>query len=410
MATLYDILQVSQSAQEKDIKTAYKRLALRFHPDRNKDSESSTEKFKEISAAYEILSNAAKRAAYDVHLHYLQFQQSTTYSNHHSPYTADYIYPEYERRRARRSSFRRRDSYTKEDSIREDKMARKWIIFAILSIITTVVLFTYGNRYLQQRSYEALVERKDYVFTPLHTLIENEKYAEAIQASDAIANEYTEFEIHAIRFKYQTLNSLKDKAKTAFEAGQYSKVLFYLAPMRDLELKELSSELFYMLALSYKHLDRNMEAVGVLEYWVQKDPKNLQAYVELAKLYDGEFKETDIAINYLNKASAFATSYYKSKYGAAYAVVLSPEELKEEHYDLYLLRAKLLIKEGKYNDALKDAQWATFIRPNKAETYYILGKCYAGKGEKIQACMQWEKAYELNYDSAYAKLNKECKG
>ncbi len=60
----YQILGVSQNASADDIKKAYRKLALEYHPDRNKSKESA-EKFKEISNAYEVLSNPEKRKAYD---------------------------------------------------------------------------------------------------------------------------------------------------------------------------------------------------------------------------------------------------------------------------------------------------------------------------------------------------------
>lgn len=61
----YEILAVPKSADAKEIKQAYRKLAMKHHPDRNPDDPSSEEKFKEASEAYEVLSNEEKRAAYD---------------------------------------------------------------------------------------------------------------------------------------------------------------------------------------------------------------------------------------------------------------------------------------------------------------------------------------------------------
>lgn len=60
----YEILGVSKSATQDEIKKAYRKLALQFHPDKNKAADAEA-KFKEINEAYEILSNTEKRAAYD---------------------------------------------------------------------------------------------------------------------------------------------------------------------------------------------------------------------------------------------------------------------------------------------------------------------------------------------------------
>ncbi|OOR93216.1 molecular chaperone DnaJ [Moraxella caviae] len=61
----YTILGVDKSADEKAIKKAYRRLAMKYHPDKNPDDPSAEEKFKEATMAYEVLSDAEKRAAYD---------------------------------------------------------------------------------------------------------------------------------------------------------------------------------------------------------------------------------------------------------------------------------------------------------------------------------------------------------
>lgn len=61
----YTVLGVERSADEKEIKKAYRKLAMKYHPDRNPDNPEAEEKFKEASMAYEVLSDAEKRAAYD---------------------------------------------------------------------------------------------------------------------------------------------------------------------------------------------------------------------------------------------------------------------------------------------------------------------------------------------------------
>src|SRR5271155_1343152 len=67
MADDYEILEISKEATQEDIKKAYRKQALKFHPDRNPGDKEAEKRFKEISEAYEVLSDEKKRQIYDRH-------------------------------------------------------------------------------------------------------------------------------------------------------------------------------------------------------------------------------------------------------------------------------------------------------------------------------------------------------
>ena len=62
---LYEVLGISKDASQNEIKKAYRKLATKFHPDKNPNDESAAEQFKKLSEAFEILSDPDKREAYD---------------------------------------------------------------------------------------------------------------------------------------------------------------------------------------------------------------------------------------------------------------------------------------------------------------------------------------------------------
>ena len=65
----YEVLEVAKNATQAEIKAAYRKKALQFHPDKNPGDHTAEDKFKEAAAAYEILGDEQKRARYDQYGH-----------------------------------------------------------------------------------------------------------------------------------------------------------------------------------------------------------------------------------------------------------------------------------------------------------------------------------------------------
>jgi curved DNA-binding protein len=79
----YSVLGVSKSATADEIKKAFRKLAVKYHPDRNPDNKSSEEKFKEISEAYEVLGDTDKRKKYD---QFGRYWESSSSGSQQSPW------------------------------------------------------------------------------------------------------------------------------------------------------------------------------------------------------------------------------------------------------------------------------------------------------------------------------------
>jgi len=65
----YEVLGVSRDADDSVMKKAYRKMAMKYHPDRNPDNAEAEEKFKEVKEAYEVLTDAQKRQVYDQYGH-----------------------------------------------------------------------------------------------------------------------------------------------------------------------------------------------------------------------------------------------------------------------------------------------------------------------------------------------------
>ena len=68
-ADYYEVLSVSRGASDQELKSAYRKQALKYHPDRNPGNRAAEDKFREASEAYQVLSDPSRRAAYDRYGH-----------------------------------------------------------------------------------------------------------------------------------------------------------------------------------------------------------------------------------------------------------------------------------------------------------------------------------------------------
>lgn len=81
MEDLYNILGVSKEASQSEIKSAYRKLAVKYHPDKNPGDKAAEEKFKSITAAYEVLSDETKRRQYDYYGSASSYDTTGSYSS-----------------------------------------------------------------------------------------------------------------------------------------------------------------------------------------------------------------------------------------------------------------------------------------------------------------------------------------
>lgn len=92
MVNYYETLEVTPNATDTDLRKSYKKLSLKWHPDKNNNSAEATNRFKQISEAYQVLSDATQRQAYDKKLRSAAWkQQRRTTINENDPFSTPFF-------------------------------------------------------------------------------------------------------------------------------------------------------------------------------------------------------------------------------------------------------------------------------------------------------------------------------
>lgn len=175
MTDYYQILGISRQASNQEIKTAFKKLAFRFHPDRNPDNPLAEATFKQINEAYQVLSDANDKLVYDLKLNGQHIPIYPEYSSSHTQsYTKERPRPPH--------SYRRSSSY-------EPGVARKAYLvgsFIILILcIGSYFIYSYMNHVTAEKHFaQALIyikeNRIEAAFAQLNEALQfDENFAEA---------------------------------------------------------------------------------------------------------------------------------------------------------------------------------------------------------------------------------------
>jgi len=116
----YKILDVSKEASEEDIKKAYRKLAKKYHPDKNPDNKKAEETFKEVSEAYDVLSNSEKRKKFDDFISVSNEKKTYAYTNPTNSNTSENEpeYSDFFKQFFKKTSSKRKYSFFKGDDLR----------------------------------------------------------------------------------------------------------------------------------------------------------------------------------------------------------------------------------------------------------------------------------------------------
>lgn len=388
MTNYYVILGISNSATPEEIKAAFKKLAIQFHPDKHAGDIDMEERFKEINHAYQVLSNPYEKARHDLQLNF-GFQQQTYQSYYSSP-TASEAY------RPPRPAYARPPYKRRAVNYRENWVATGYA-FAFTLVVALLVVMVVGIKsYLDELSREQLMASRRATFVEIKGDYRAGNVDVALQKLNNLGSFFpTEEDIKA--YKANLYTSLLFQAEMGFYNREYQRSLFYY------ELLEIYGErtplpLKEHMAEAYLKTNQINQSIQKLNEILIAGYRKMDTYLKLALIHRDELHQMEDARRYFEIASDLAIKSYESVYGRGYMMVLSSKMLPLNHYTLYTGLADIYLQTGDYLKAVKATNWNTHIWPDSASNYLIAARGYNALGESKNACRNLSIARKLGFN------------
>ncbi|MFD2246662.1 tetratricopeptide repeat protein [Pontibacter ruber] len=359
----YTILGISPTASAQEVKLAYKRLALKYHPDKNPGNAQAEEQFKLVNTAYQTLSNPGKRARYDLKLEYLRERRRVMEQQQ------PYYNPRYRQTREPASVSER---YYYNIPTRQERRFSRKDLYITLGFVGFLFLFSLLLKVVMDH-----VTGEDKYKTAL-TYIEGGKYSSAHSLLT-----------DAIHFMPKHTEAYLTRA--TIEMNVYEN---YAAAVNDLNqvlaLQEQPvAETYYMRGKCYVKLSYHKQAENDFSRALQID----------STLHTAQLERGEVRLFYLRKyeqaINDFNAVLKHSKQGETWAKALTYRGFGFYKMDKYTL------SEADYRQVLQSDK-------SNGRVYYLLGRTELSQQQQDSACAHFNDAYRLGYSAALLELRANC--
>lgn len=351
MADFYQILGVAQTASDSEIKTAYRRLAKQYHPDKNPDNEYADERFKQINEAYQTLSDRIKKAQYDAVLNYARTHayQSNARQNYRSkpnpsnrrrgnrPPTPPKVKPLTPEQKARIAQ-RRRETHIKAFN----RMAIFVSIFLV--IFGTVVGVIETERAQDRARAEQLIKERIDNINRLVAQFEN-----ALNTNDFVLAYQSVYDLEDLQYRHEQFkaranNALLKKGDEVFEEQNYAQALNY-----------------YELLMEHSTIHSQLIPLRIANCYLQT----------------GDVIGAETAFS--NACDILIAGYIRI-HGQNYYYNMNPENLDHFHFEAFMGKGIASYTNGNYKESLNAFNFANYLRPQQSVVFKYLAQVHEKLG------------------------------
>ncbi len=376
MQNHYHKLGISEDASPEEIKQAFKKLAVKYHPDKNPGDHTAEERFKGVNEAYQVLSNPYEKARYDLKLKY----GGATYEEDLGHYRAP--------------NYRPRNYAEPTIDYRQNWIATAYAFGFTLVVAMIIMTGVWISNFIKDQELKELLSQRREQFQWAKTLHTLGEFGETL----AVLNELGGFhatEMDMKTYKLAVIEEVVTKGEVAFDARNFQEAIFFFRVLESHAPKEIVT-LKEKLAIAYKEANQPMESIKVFKELLTIGYRHISTYVQLAEIHRDQLNDHEMAKHYFEIASSFAIEYYKGAYGNAYPIMLKGSFLPPVHYHLYTGLADSYLNTGDLEMAINATSWNLEMWPDSTANYVIAAKAFEALGQITSACEFYQAASQVD--------------
>lgn len=386
MTNYYHVLGLSEDATPEEIKAAFKRLAVKYHPDKHPGKSEMEEKFKEINRAHQVLSDEYEKARFDLKLKYRQFSQ-----NEPRPYSYQPPRPDAWKNRNRARYASGRIDY------RQNAIATAYA-FGITFLIALVVMTgVWIKRSYDDHKLEQLLAERRTTYTEAQQFFEAGEYKTAFELMTSL-NFFRTEEADMKKFKSSMLDKIIEKGDFQFKKGNYDGAIALYELVQEFAPNLPFYELRQKLAEAYKETGKPEKAIEILKNFLVGEYEIIASLVKIAEIQRDEMNNPEEALDHLLIAHRLAIKRYKTFYGEGYALVINEKYVPKSHYYLYTNLADIYLELDDPDMAIKASDWNKYVWPDSAASYVTSANAYIAMDRPRKACEEFDGAIARDWE------------